>query len=67
MDWNVYLETLVYLATGILIFVFSILILEKITPWSLKKELLEDENVALAIMIWSAFIAIGLIIAAAIR
>jgi uncharacterized membrane protein YjfL (UPF0719 family) len=42
-------------------------LLDKLTPWSLEKELIEDENVALAIIIAGVFIAFGLIIAAAIR
>ena len=67
MNWNVYLETLVYLWTGIVIFLLFIFLLDKLTPWSLQKELIEDENVALAIIIWAFFIAIGLIISAAIR
>ena len=67
MNWNIYIETLIYLATGIIIFLLFIVLLEKLTPWSLQKELIEDENVALAIIIWAIFIAIWLIIAAAIR
>jgi len=67
MNWNIYIETLIYLATGIIIFLLFIVLLEKLTPWSLQKELIEDENVALAIIIWAIFIAIGLIIASAIR
>ena len=67
MNWNIYLETLIYLGTGIVIFLLFIFLLEKLTPWSLEKELIEDENVALAIIIWAFFIAMGLIIAAAIR
>ena len=67
MNWNIYLETLIYLGTGIAIFLIFVFLLEKLTPWSLEKELIEDENVALAIIIGAFFIAIGLIIAAAIR
>ena len=67
MNWNIYLETLIYLATGIIIFLLFVILLDKLTPWSLQKELIEDENVALAIIIWAFFIAMGLIIAAAIR
>ncbi len=67
MNWNIYYETLIYLFTGLVIFLLFIILLEKFTPWSLQKELIEDENVALAIIIWAVFIAIGLIIAAAIR
>lgn len=66
MNWTTYYETLIYLATGILIFLVFILLLEKLTHWSLKKEIIDDENVALAIIIWAFFIAIWLIIAAAI-
>jgi putative membrane protein len=51
MNWNIYLETLIYLGTGIVIFLLFIFLLEKLTPWSLEKELIEDENVALAIII----------------
>ena len=67
MNWNIYYETLIYLFTGLVIFLLFIILLEKFTPWSLQKELIEDENVALAIIIWAVFIAISLIIAAAIR
>ena len=67
MNWNTYFETLIYLWTGIAIFVIAIFLLEALTPWSLKKELIEDENVALGIIIGCFFIAIALIIAAAIR
>ena len=67
MNWTTYYETLIYLFTGLVIFLLFIILLEKFTPWSLQKELIEDENVALAIIIWAVFIAIGLIIAAAIR
>ena len=67
MNWNIYLETLIYLWTGIAIFVAFIFLLETLTPWSLKKELIEDENVALWIIIWCFFIAIALIISAAIK
>ena len=67
MNRNMYLETLVYLWTGIAIFVSFIFLLEKLTPWSLQKELIEDENISLWIIIWCFFIAIALIIAAAIK
>jgi len=67
MNWNIYLETLAYLGTWITIFVLFIFLLDKLTPWSLEKELIEDENVALWIIIGCFFIAIALIISAAIK
>ena len=64
---NILLETVVYILLWILIFVLTVIILDKLTPWSLQKELIEDENVALAIIIGCVFIAIAIIIASAIN
>jgi len=67
MDLNILLETVVYILLWIFVFVLTIIILDKITPWSLEKEIIEDENVALAIIIGCSFIAIAIIIASAIH
>ena len=42
-------------------------IIDKLTSFSLKKELIEDENIALGTMFAGFFIALAIIIAAAIR
>jgi len=47
MNLNTLVETLVYILLWLIIFVLVIIVLEKVTPWSLHKELIEDENVAL--------------------
>jgi uncharacterized membrane protein YjfL (UPF0719 family) len=44
----------------------SFLIIEKITHFSVKKEIIEDENIALGTMFAGFFIAVAIIIAAAI-
>ena len=67
MNINILLETVVYILLWIFVFVLTIIILDKITPWSLEKEIIEDENVALAIIIGCSFIAIAIIIASAIN
>ena len=41
-------------------------LLDKVVKFSIRKEIIEDENVALWIMIWCLFIAISIIIAASI-
>lgn len=43
-----------------------LVISEKATSFSIKKEIVEDENVALGVMFGCAFIAMAIIIAAAI-
>lgn len=67
LDTNVLIWSLVYIFIWILIFVTIIIVLDKVTPWSLHKELIEDENVSLWIIIWCLFISIAIIIAAAIH
>ncbi|MBS8121825.1 DUF350 domain-containing protein [Candidatus Vampirococcus lugosii] len=67
LDTNVLIGSLVYIFIGILIFVTIIIVLDKVTPWSLHKELIEDENVSLGIIIGCLFISIAIIIAAAIH
>ncbi|HEX4509710.1 MAG TPA: DUF350 domain-containing protein, partial [Burkholderiaceae bacterium] len=43
------------------------LVIDKITPYNLWKEIVEDKNIALGIVVGAMFIAIGLIVAAAIH
>jgi hypothetical protein len=47
--------------------VICYLIIDKVTSFSLKKELIEDENIALWTMFAWFFIAVAIIIAAAIK
>jgi uncharacterized membrane protein YjfL (UPF0719 family) len=59
--------TLIYSALGLGIFAFALYIMDKITPFSLRKEIEEDQNTALAIIMGSVFIALAIIIQAALR
>ena len=61
------LNALVYAALGILIFVAAFAIIDKLTPYHLWKEIVEDKNTALAILIGAMSIGMCIIIAAAIH
>ncbi|GIU81532.1 MAG: DUF350 domain-containing protein [Acidobacteria bacterium] len=63
---EVLVTTLVFVILGLVIFAISFLILEKVTPFSIRKEIEEDQNVALGIMVGAMLISIAIIIAAAI-
>jgi uncharacterized membrane protein YjfL (UPF0719 family) len=52
---------------GILIFVIAFLIIDKMTPYHLWKEIVEDKNVALAVLIGALSIGMCIIIAAAVH
>ena len=60
------LASIVYSVIGIVVFLVAYAILEKLTPFSIRKEIEEDQNTALGIVIGSCFIALAIIISAAI-
>jgi len=58
--------TLVYAALGLAVFGIGFWIFNKLTPFSVRKEIEEDQNTALGIIIGAVIIGLSIIIAAAI-
>lgn len=63
----VLVTTLVFVFIGLIVFVVAFLIVVLLSPFSVKKEIEEDQNSALAIIIGAMIIGIAIIIAAAIN
>ena len=61
------LNAIVYATLGILIFVIAFAIIDKMTPYHLWKEIVEDKNVALAVLVGAMSIGMCIIIAAAVH
>ena len=61
------LAALAFSTLGILLFAIAFLIIVKVTPFSLRKEIEDDQNTALAIIIASVIIGIALIVSSAIH
>jgi putative membrane protein len=61
------ITTLVFSVIGILLFALAFWIIVKSAPFSVRKELEEDQNVALGIVIASVIIGIALIVSAAVH
>jgi putative membrane protein len=61
------IAALAFSTLGILLFAIAFIIIVKVTPFSLRKEIEEDQNTALAIIIASVIIGISLIVSAAIH
>jgi uncharacterized membrane protein YjfL (UPF0719 family) len=59
--------SLLYALIGVVVFWIAFLIVDKLTPYDLWNEIVEKKNVALAIVVGSTAIAIGLIVAAAVH
>lgn len=61
------LSTVIYSVIGLLVFAAALWIMDKVTPFSLQKEIEQDQNTALAIIMGSVFISLAIIIQAAMR
>jgi uncharacterized membrane protein YjfL (UPF0719 family) len=66
-NFGVLANSLVYTLIGIAIFWLAFVIIDKITPYDLWKELVEEKNVALAIVVGAMCLAIAIIVGAAIH
>ena len=64
---RVFLSTVVYTLFGVLVFALAFVAIVKVSPFSIRKELEADQNVALAILIASVILGLAIIIAAAIH
>jgi uncharacterized membrane protein YjfL (UPF0719 family) len=56
-----------FAAVGLVVFVIAFWIITKIAPFSIRKEIEEDQNTALGIIIAGVIIGVSLIIAAAVH
>lgn len=61
------ISSIVYSLIGIVILVLSFYIVEKITPHNLYKKIVEENNIAIAIVGAGFILAIAVIISSAIR
>jgi putative membrane protein len=63
----VVVTTLVFVILGLIVFALAFLVIAKASPFSVRKEIEEDQNIALAIVIASVILGSALIIAAAVH
>jgi len=59
--------TVVFVVLGLLVFAIAFLIIAKASPFSVRKEIEDDQNTALAIVIAAVILGSAIIIAAAIH
>ena len=64
---EVLVTTLIFVILGLILFAVGFFIMEKGMPYSVHKEIEEDQNTALGVIIGSMMIGIAIIIAAAIH
>ncbi len=66
LDPTLIAATLIYTGIGVLVFIAAFWIMGKVAPFSIHKEIEEDQNTALGIVLGSVVIGLAIIIAAAI-
>jgi len=64
---NNVVNAVVYAGIGIVIFLAAFLVLDKVTPYNLWKEIVQEHNTALAILLGGMSLGICVIIAAAVH
>ena len=58
---------LVFATIGIVVFVGAFVVIDKLTPYDLWKQIVEEKNLALAVLVGAMSIGICIIIAAAVH
>ena len=67
MNANVFLGSIVYALLGVVVFWVSFIVIDKITPYNLWEEIVEKQNMALAMVVAAMSLGICIIVAAAIH
>jgi len=67
IKFSALVSSILYSFIGVLIFWISFLIIDRLTPYHLWKEIIEEKNTALAVVVGGIAIGICIIVAAAIH
>lgn len=67
MNWQIISNSVLFAFLGVILFVAAFVLIDKVTPYHLWRELVEKQNTALAIVVGFAALGICIIVAAAIH
>jgi putative membrane protein len=65
--WAPMVAALVYATLGLVVFALAFAIVDRLTPYHLWKEIIDEKNIALAIVVGAVAIGISIIVSSAIR
>jgi uncharacterized membrane protein YjfL (UPF0719 family) len=69
LEWlkpGAFFGSILYAFIGIVVFWLSFMIIDKLTPYDLWKELVEKQNMALAVVVGAMALGLSIIVAAAV-
>ena len=61
------IPTAIYFVVGLTMFGISLLVMEKATPFSIREEITEKQNVALAIVVGATVVGLAILLSALLR
>jgi len=60
-------STLIYTLLGLVVFMLALMVMEVITKFSIRHKIAEEGNIAMAIVLGSVIMSLGMIISSAIQ
>jgi putative membrane protein len=66
-NWIPMVAALAYATIGLVIFGLAFIVVDRLTPYHLWKEIVDEKNTALAIVVGAVAVGISIIVSAAIR
>lgn len=70
LEWlkaSAFFGSILYALIGVIVFWVSFVIIDKLTPYDLWQEIVEKQNVALAIVVGAMALGVSIIVAAAVH
>jgi putative membrane protein len=70
LEWlkaSAFLGSILYALIGVAVFWVSFLVIDKLTPYKLWEEIVEKQNMALAIVVGALALGVSIIVAAAVH
>ena len=70
MDWTksgIFIDSIIFALLGVVIFWLCFILIDKLTPYNLWEEIVEKQNMALALVVAAMSLGICVIVAAAIH
>lgn len=65
--WQGILQSAIFSLLGVAVFAIAFLVISKVVPFSIRKEIEEDQNTALGIVLGAVILGLALIVSSAIR
>lgn len=67
LQWAALLNASLYALLGLLIYALSLVVLARVTPFDLRREIVEQKNVALALLVGLVALGLAMIVAVAVH